>query len=522
MVLVIAYGWLVGPSASVRRAVVAGVIYLSIGLLGHRPRALPVLSATALIVCLASPLTLVDVGAWLSFAATAGIIVGAGPFVEWATRTQPPSPRPRWPRRLWIALLGIFGATVAAELMVFPITANVFSRVGVLGLVLNFVAVPAIAVVQVAGTAMTVLDAFWPSAAAVCGQVAGVASGWLIESARAVDRAPALVWRTPPSSLLWTAGYYAALGAAMWFRGRAPRRIAMAAAALCAVVIATAPWLSRAQPRSGWLRVTFLDVGQGDAIVVQFPSGESLLVDAGGAPGAFDIGDRVVTPALWALGIRALDWMALTHGDLDHAGGAPAVARDVRPREIWEGVPVPFDRGLLALRTQAHRDRIGWRGTRAGDRLEVGSAVVEVLHPPAPDWERRGVRNDDSLVLRIGFGAVDLLLTGDSGEEFEAAFDPMSAPAPMRILKVAHHGSRTSTSASFLQRFAPQMAIVSAGRGNPFGHPAPAVLERLQQARVVLFRTDQDGAVVMETDGRHVDVRTSSGRHWRMTSEAGP
>jgi competence protein ComEC len=263
--------------------------------------------------------------------------------------------------------------------------------------------------------------------------------------------------------------------------------------------------------------VTLLDVGQGDAVAVQWPDGQSLLIDSGGSAGAFDVGDRVVTPALWALGVRRLDWLALTHGDLDHAGGALGVERSLHPREIWEGVPVPPHPMLLALRRQAHRDGVAWRQTLAGHRLEIGGVAIEALHPPAPDWERRRVRNDDSLVLRIRFGNVELLLTGDAGAEFEDRFAEPQDRGRIRVLKVGHHGSRSSSSMSFLKTFAPQIALISVGRGNTFGHPDPAVVARLQQLGAVVFRTDWDGAVLLDTDGRTVDVTTMSGRRWEVS-----
>jgi competence protein ComEC len=330
--------------------------------------------------------------------------------------------------------------------------------------------------------------------------------------------APWLIWRTPPTHLGWTIAYYASLVTALSMRGRSPARtVAVAAAFCCLVAILTAPGLELARPRAGRLRVAMLDVGQGDAMVVQCPDGQSLLIDSGGAAGAFDVGDRVVTPALWALGVRRLDWLALTHGDLDHAGGALGVEHNLHPREIWEGVPVPPHPMLLALRRQAHRDAVAWREMLAGQRLEIGSVAIEALHPPAPDWERRRVRNDDSLVLRIRFGTVELLLTGDAGAEFEHRFAEPEDRGRIRVLKVGHHGSRSSSSMSFLRAFRPQLALISVGRGNTFGHPDPAVVARLRQLGAVVFRTDWDGAILLDTDGRTVDVTTMSGRRWEVS-----
>jgi len=249
---------------------------------------------------------------------------------------------------------------------------------------------------------------------------------------------------------------------------------------------------------------------------VQFPTGQSLLLDAGGSASSFDIGARVVEPALWALGIRQLDWLAVTHGDVDHAGGAPSIVRDFRPREVWEGVPVPRDARMQGLRSDVHAQGAVWRRLATGHTFEVGSAVVEVLNPALPDWERRDNRNDDSIVVRVQFGEVSLLLTGDIERAIEDALvvDPASR---LRLISAPHHGSRTSSTPGLLRRWLPHAVFVSAGRGNTFGHPAPDVLARYQRLGVEVFRTDLDGAVMIETDGAVVNVRTESGRSWRLS-----
>jgi competence protein ComEC len=422
-------------------------------------------------------------------------------------------------RHLWLATLGLFSATLAAEVVLMPIAAAVFARVSVAGLVLNFAAIPAMAVVQIGGMVTAALAGWWGGGAAVAGAITPAAAVLLVSSAGAVDVAPWLSWRVPPTAIGWTAAFYAALGGVLWFRGRErPRVLSAVATGVCLVVIVTAPGLESARPSFGHLRVTMIDVGQGDALLVQFPTGHSLMVDTGGA-GKFDIGGRVVAPAAWALGVRRLDWLAITHADLDHIGGALTIARDLRPREIWEGIPVPPNAELRALRAGADAQGIVWRQLSEGHTMQVGSVLVDVLNPPAPDWERQRVRNDDSLVLRLQFGDVEFLLTGDAGREFEDRPEAGEPRRPLRILKVGHHGSLSSSSWPFVRALDPQVALVSAGRGNLFGHPAPDVLARYDRIGATVFRTDRDGAVIVETDGRDVDVRTISGRRWSVKSE---
>jgi len=524
--IVVCYGWLVGDEPSVRRAVTGACLYLGADLFGLRPRALYALLATATIIALTDPLTTIDTGAWLSFGATLGIVLCAARFVRWATTgadgmIDQGGIATRFRRilhRLWLVTLGLFSATLAAEFVLLPISVQVFSRVTLFGLVLNFVAIPAMAVVEMAGLVTAALAGWWNQGAGIAGRVADLAASALVGSSRAVDAAPWLVWRVPPTSLIWIASFYAAAGVVLALRGwRWSRKVAAAIATVSLAIIVQAPGVELAGPRAGRLRVTMLDVGQGDSILVQFPGGHSLLIDAGGAPGGFDIGGRVVTPAVWASGVRRLDWFAFTHADGDHIGGALSAVRDLQPREIWEGIPVPPNAERRALRAAAEARHIVWRQLLAGHSFEVGSVAVEIIYPPLPDWERQRVRNDDSLVMRIRFADVEFLLTGDAGQEFErrTAADTGVVPA-LRLLKVGHHGSRSSSSMAFLERIHPQIGLISVGRGNLFGHPAPDVLARYDDLDAIVFRTDRDGAVVIESDGASVDVRTVSGRRWKV------
>lgn len=504
LAVVVSYGVVVGNDASVVRAVVAASLYLGLRLIGLVPRAINVLAMTGVLCVLAEPLVVVDVGAWLSFGATLGLITVL-------PRLLPPDAARRL--TIWRLCRGLFLATVAAEIVILPITASVFMRVGVAGLLLNFVAIPAMTLVQLSGLLLCAVAWWWPGAASVVAWAAHGATVALIGSASVVDVAPWLAWRVPPPLLGWTLTYYAFVVLAMMWRGRrSVTRVAVALAAGCACVIVSSPGTSWRRPPAGWLRVTMVDVGQGEAIVVQAPDGKVLLVDAGGSAGRFDVGGRVVTPALWALGVRRLDWLAVTHGDIDHMGGARRVAEDLRPREIWEGVPVPLHPPLVDLRRAAQDRGVTWRRLQAGHQLELGGVTVDVVHPPLPDWERPRVRNDDSLVVRVRFGRVEVLLTGDAGPEFESTFARDAASPPIRLLKLAHHGSRTSSSDSFLDAYGPAAALVSAGQDNLFGHPSPVVLARLRQRGVNVFRTDRDGATIIETDGREARVRTWTGR----------
>jgi competence protein ComEC len=510
LVIVVMYGWIVGGDPAVDRAVLAAALYLGLRLVSLPPSPINLLLVVAAMTIAHEPLAVVDVGAWLSFGATAGLIV----ILPHLIRVSGGHP--------WSALVL---ATLAVEVVILPVTTQVFGRMTMAGVVLNLVAIPAMAVTQAAGMVVAILAVVSSPAASAAGAVAHVGTAVLIESARLVEFAPWLSWRVPSSPAVVAVAYYALIATVILWRGRRlVRHWAMGGAVVCAVVLASGAWVSAGRPGVGVLRVSFLDVGQGDATLVQFPNGRVLLVDAGGSPGArFDVGSRVVTPAVWALGERRIDWLLLTHGDIDHIGGAASVVEDLQPSEVWEGLPVEQMPALHALRADAADEGRVWRRVVAGHMFEVGGALVRVRHPQPPDWQRLRVRNDDSVVLEVQYGDVSVLLPGDAGVEFEA--EPMppgewGRPAPMRVLKVAHHGSRSSTSAAFVARWRPQVAVVSAGAHNLFGHPAPDVVQRLEGVGAAVYRTDRDGAVLIETDGRVVRTSGVTGRReWLSVRE---
>ena len=507
-----AYAVIVGDEASVERATAVAVLYLSARLLDHRAPPLNSLAAAAALLVAAAPLVMFDAGFVLSFGAAAALLIGVPRVVSWVRAHSLARDRacPRW----LLGLTAMLAATLSAEIALLPVAASWFSRVTFAGFVLNLAAIPLMTVAQMAGIATVSLSALWTWGADRAGDLAWLAAAGLVESARAVELARWLVLRVPAPAAVVVVTYYAAWVA--WLA--APRRPSLRRAALMVVALTAAVMVIAPRAPQGWwkaarLRVTFLDVAQGDATLVQFPGGGSLLVDAGGShEGRFDIGGRIVAPALWRLGVRRLDYLAITHPDPDHAGGAAAIVRDFQPRAIWEGVPVPRDEMRQQLVADAQMRGIEWRVLQTGDRMRVGEVEIVTLHPPPPDWERQDARNDDSLVLDVRYGEVSILLTGDIGFEIERRLGAVLTPAALRVVKAPHHGSATSSSFDLIDAARPALVVISAGRGNPFGHPAASVLERYRAAGVPVLRTDLEGAITVETDGRSIEIVTWTGR----------
>jgi competence protein ComEC len=522
------YGYAAGLAASVLRATLAGMIYLAARLLDHRGPALNALAVAAAIAAASAPLSVLDPGFALSYGATVAIVVAATRMTQ---RREPIRRERRWRRvgTILLALRALGVATLCAEVALAPVGARLFGRISVAGLVLNFVAIPLMSVIQVAGLAAVVCAAASASAAAVCGWLASVSTSALIRSAALVDIAPWLVVDVPAPAMWLILWWYAAWGVLLWrsaFRPRWRSRItslALVAIAASALLMVAAPPVVRASrvrpPVPGWTRVVFIDVGQGDATLVWPAAGHPivpvlpLLVDAGGTPsGSFDLGRRVTVPVLWALGVHRLGSMVLTHGDPDHVGGAGAVLHALRPTQIWEGVAVPNHDPMVRLHASAAARGVLWRALRVGQALDAGTTAIRVLNPPDPDWTRRKVRNDDSVVLDLRRGDVEIVLPGDIGKEVERTISPQLGRAPLVIVKAPHHGSAGSSSPEFIEATHPAAVIFSAGRRNPFGHPAPAIVDRYRAAGAHIFRTDEDGAIFVDTDGRQVVVWTWSGR----------
>jgi competence protein ComEC len=313
---------------------------------------------------------------------------------------------------------------------------------------------------------------------------------------------------------------FALVAAAVTLRLRSRWFIPAGACALgLFAVVAVAPFQPEIAPRV--LELTAVDVGQGEALVITTPEGKVLLMDVGGIPvfgrrqkPKLDIGEDVVSPYLWWRRFQHADVVATSHAHEDHVGGLGAIVENFRPSEIWTGaMPEESEEAAVIARAAASGVRV--RHRRAGETFDFGGARFEVL-APSPDYQpATTAHNNDSLTLRICYGNHSFLLTGDIERQVEEALVAGGALSNSTVLKVAHHGSKSSTTAEFLEAVRPGFAIVSAGYGNMFRHPHTQVLERLAVHNTGVLRTDLDGLVTIRTDGRRITVDTMA-RH-RMT-----
>ncbi|MBZ5613799.1 MAG: ComEC/Rec2 family competence protein [Acidobacteriia bacterium] len=287
------------------------------------------------------------------------------------------------------------------------------------------------------------------------------------------------------------------------------RRTRLAAFASILLLFGVAGWIafvpSRPHLHAGVMEMTAIDVGQGDSILLVTPEGRALLIDAGGLPrwmhSDFDIGEQVVSSYLWNRGIDRLDVVAITHPHADHLGGMPAVMANFHPRELWLGIDKPAGE-LAPIVAQAQREGMEVSVKKEGDAFDYGGAHFQVLAPGRDQITGSMRPNDDCLVFTVTFGGTTALLEGDAERPVERRIVEEHPEA--MLLKVAHHGSASGTSADLLATVHPRFAVISVGARNVYGHPRREVLERLQQAGVKTYRTDREGAVSFYLDGKSV------------------
>ncbi|MCI0432790.1 MAG: DNA internalization-related competence protein ComEC/Rec2 [Gemmatimonadetes bacterium] len=499
----IAYILFLGAPHAAARAGLQAVLVLLMRWTQRPADPLGALAVAALVLLCIDGLAVLDAGFQLSFAGMYGIIAWREPLREHLRQHASWAP------------CGALATTLAATFATAPIAALHFGTVSAIGPLANLVAGPLIALC-IPAIALTLATSL--ASDALGSHLAG-GSRVLLElldgTARIASEVPfghGLVSTAAVTGLLVTGLVFVIsahwMRAAPSSRAGSENRRAAGFRMLVRVSCAIAAWCVFplvAGRGSGWLEIHAIDVGQGDAIAIRSPAGRWLLVDAGPRSDRFDAGRSIVVPFLLRRGVDRLDALILTHPDADHIGGAAAVLERMDVRLVIDPAIATGKDQFVTLLESATARRIPWIAGRAGRVIQLDGITLRFLAPESDSLDGGLDANDYSLVFRLEHGRFNALFTGDAPRSVENRIvADAGSGVHSTLLKIGHHGSRTSTGDSVLAAARPRIALLSVGRHNRYGHPDPDVLARLQRDGVQVLRTDRSGTILVRAraDGR--------------------
>lgn len=465
------------------------LLYLSFAFAALRYEKIPwgnALGLAALLQLVANPLGLFDAGYHLTYMSTAAIIFIAVPVCG----------RVRLPRRAYQAPFDFAMTALCVQLALAPYQAWTFHRIPLAALAANWIAIPVSSVLIAMGMAVMPFPFLQPLMApparallALMLDSSSVFSGlWL--------------WTSLTPAFPVVCGYYFFLCAALLVRVTRRRMVCALLAAVCFAGLAWTP-----HPHEGSFRIHVIDVGQGDAILLQYPDGTYDLVDGGGFwnPDALDVGQSVLLPYFSRMGVTRLNRVFLTHAHADHMNGLFSLLHYVPVGELIVTRQPLAEPGFQRLGKVWLREI---RSVKTGDVIRQGGVALTVLAPQDSRHELH-VANDDSLVMMAEYEGRRVLLTGDAERDTEARLTAQPLPR-VDVLKAPHHGSLTSSTEALLAAVQPRMAIVSVGRNNWFGHPHPVVVSRYRAHHAMLYRTDRQGTIRVTLDASGVSLDSFS------------
>ncbi|MBN1992666.1 MAG: DNA internalization-related competence protein ComEC/Rec2 [Anaerolineae bacterium] len=519
MLGIILYTFLVGADAAVSRAAIMGLVWVLAIWVGRPGLALNSLIFSALVLTLINPLILWDVGFQLSFMATLGLIVLAPPLERGIFGLLQ-----RWLKTeqigLAMALLSeLVVITLAAQISTGPLIVYHFGRFSLVSLLSNLLILPVQPPIMIVGGLATLAGMLWLPLGQAIGWLVWLPLAWTVRVVEVTVRLPYSSLDLGPFPFWLLALVYAALGAGVWWANRpaaeqqAPSHFRLPPLGTATTrlwvggmgAVTLLIWLAALGLPDGRLHVAFLDVGQGDAVLITMPNGQQMLIDGG--PSA--------TQLNWRLGQkmpfwdRSLEVVANTHPDSDHLGGLVSLLDRYTVAQVLvsdvAGESELFRQWELELAEEQLQPLVG----QAGMQLSFGRGVTATILHPGPMVPNSNKANNHSLVLHLQMGRVSFLLPGDIETPVEQNLVWAGVPLTATVLKSPHHGSSTSSSEAFLAAVQPQLVVISVGMDNRFGHPSAEILQRYAEHGFTVLRTDKQGTVEFSTDGESLWVETT-------------
>lgn len=494
--------FITGFSPSVVRAVIMAIILLLGQIIRRDADVITSISFAAILLILYNPYMLYDIGFQLSFAATLSLVL----FYK--------NLKPLFNFKFVPNLISdVLAATLAAQIGTFLISAYNFNKISLISVVSNLLVVPLVEVVTIIGAVMAVLGQISIVLSQVLGFLNYTLLWFMLYITKLASSIPFAVIKVVTPSVFIIILFYTAVLYFLWLKPLYKIKLKIRYYTAVSGILLTLAVLTVIIPKN--LEVVFLDVGQGDSIFIRTGTGKTVLIDGGGFSSRTDtehnMGDYVVIPFLLDYGVSKLDLVVATHGHDDHIQGLISVLRDFNVEHLI--IPDTKDtkdfKKLLDIST--HKN-IPYQMCRKGEVIRLDSSTFfNVLYPVEGYEADRSPVNNTSLVLKLCYKDISVLFTGDAEQDVENMFLEKSPEIKANVIKVAHHGSITSTTESFLKAVNPRVAVISVGKNN-FGHPSEYVLERLTKNNVHIFRTDIDGTVIMTSDGRKLKFRKTVGQ----------
>jgi competence protein ComEC len=499
------YMLLTGSQPPIVRATIMALVMMGGKLLGEKSNALNSLGVAALIIFFYDARQLFDVGFQLSFLAVFSLAYFFPIAKSWLPRFE----QPKMHHKLFLGGMELVLVTFVATIGTLPLIAISFGRISIIGLLSNVIVVPLVGANVILGFVSSLFGWFSFYIADV---FAAVNWALLTLCLRIAKFSGNLSWAyidTLQFRPIHSIPFYFALLTIFHFHFKNFARkafIGFVASLILLFIPATTSFDKSIEQK---LRVSFIDVGQGDGALIEFPNGQTMLIDAGMKAEEYDAGERIIAPFLKRRGISTIDYFVASHPHGDHIGGAPFVFNEFDVGEVIESGQPARDSTYLEYAATIQSENCRMKKIRASDSaLTIGGAKLYFLYPSdtfidSDTTHHHENLNNTSVVLKLCFGETSVLFTGDAEREAEEEMVRLHGSfLASTILKAGHHGSKTSSTEEFVSLVKPKYAIISCGLNNKFNHPSEEVVERFRATNVETLRTDEDGAIIFETDGK--------------------